>query len=184
MKIMNVWRLESGILSMVLFLSVISQSGLLGIFSVKGESAAGFLVAFGLLSSGIASTILWKDKSKGGDISLIVQYGVTALIGFTSFDALGFWALWALLCASVAAYSWYLNNSKVDDEEVFDYETPQSISNTAQKECPNCHAIVDVNSVFCGSCGQKIPKQSFCKNCGNPLEPEALFCPKCGARQG
>ena len=183
MKALRIWRLESGILTIVISFAVSFPAG---IIILSGGDKLLFWEFIFSLSAGIAATVFWKDNSKGGDISLIIQYVLAAILGIVRAyenSEIGYMTIWALLCAGVAGYSWYLNNSKVDDEEVFEYETPQSTSNTAQKECPNCHAIVDMNSTFCGACGQRIPKQSFCKNCGNPLEPEALFCPKCGTKQ-
>lgn len=193
---MKIWRLVSGILSMVMFLIITFQSCAVGFVNAVEDNkddtsgAAGVLVAFGLLVAGIVATALWKNKSKGGDISLIVIYGLTALIGFANqgtFGDLVVWSSWALICAIMAAIALMKNSKENSADKAFEYVTPQTVtpsgSNATKKECPNCHAEVDANSAFCGSCGQKIPKQSFCKNCGTSLNPGALFCPKCGAKQ-
>lgn len=194
---MKIWRLVSGILSMVMFLIITVQSCAVGFVNAVEDNkddtsgAGGVLVAFGLLVAGIVATALWKNKSKGGDISLIVLYGLTALMGFTNqgtFKDLVVWSSWALICAIMAAVALIKNSKENGADETFEYAAPQtaapSVSNATKKECPNCHAEIDANSAFCGSCGQKIPKQVFCKNCGSPLKPEALFCPKCGTKQG
>ena len=100
------------ILSMVLFLIVTFQSCAVGLVNAIDENkddssgAGGIFVAFGLLISGIVATALWKKNSKGGDISLIVLYGLTALIGFANLGTFGdlvVWASWALICAIMAA---------------------------------------------------------------------------------
>lgn len=192
---MKIWRLVSGILSMVLFLIISFQSCAVGVVNAVEDNkedtsgAGGILVAFGLLVAGIVSTALWKNKSKGGDIALIVLYGFTALMGFANqgtFGDLVVWSSWALICAIMAALALYLNSKANNDEEV-EYVAPQVtsnfVSNVAKKECPNCHAEIDADSTFCGSCGQKLPDQNFCKSCGNPLETGTAFCPNCGAKQ-
>ncbi len=196
---MKIWRLVSGILSMVLFLIINFQSCAVGVVNAVEDNkddtsgAGGVLVAFGLLVAGIVATALWKKNSKGGDIALIVLYGLTALIGFANqgtFGDLVIWSSWALICAIMAAVSLILHSRSYDedDEEEIEYVTQQVasnyVNNVAKKECPNCHAEIDADSVFCGSCGQKLPEQRFCKNCGNQLEIDAAFCPNCGAKQG
>ena len=192
---MRIWRLVSGILSMVTFLIITFQSCAVGVVNAVEDNkddtsgAGGILVAFGLLVAGIVATVLWKNKSKGGDIALIVIYGLTALMGFANqgtFGDLVVWSSWALICAIMAAIALVLHSRANDDVEV-EYAAPQAtnfVSNVAKKECPNCHAEIDADSAFCGSCGQKLPEQIYCKNCGNPLEAGAAFCPNCGSKQG
>ena len=50
--------------------------------------------------------------------------------------------------------------------------------------CPNCHAQIDDDSLFCNSCGAKIEKSNlsvkFCPNCGHPSDPQNIFCENCG----
>ena len=73
----------------------------------------GFFVALGLLVAGTVATILWKNASKGGDISLIVIYGLTALLGFVNlgtFSDLAIWSSWALFCAIMAGVALYLHS--------------------------------------------------------------------------
>ena len=193
---MKIWRLVSGILSMVSFLIITFQSCAVGFVNAVEDNkddtsgAGGIFVAFGLLIAGIVATVLWKKTSKGGDIALIILYGLTALIGFANqgtFGDLVIWSSWALICAIMAAIALILHSRANSDEEM-EHVAPQVasnfVSNVAKKECPNCHAEIDADSTFCGSCGQKLPEQSFCKNCGNPLEANAAFCPNCGAKQG
>lgn len=108
---MKIWRLVSGILSIVFFFIIAFQSCAAG-FVNKLENnnhdtsaAGGIIVAFGLLVAGIVATALWKDKSKGRDIALIVLYGLTALMGFANqgtFRDLVIWSSWALICAIMA----------------------------------------------------------------------------------
>ena len=111
---MKVWRLVSGILSMVMFFIVSFQSCATGVVNALDDNsqdtsdAAGFLVAIGLLVAGILSTVFRKNQSKGGSISLVVVYGLTALMGFANqgtFSDLIVWSFWALICAILAAVS-------------------------------------------------------------------------------
>lgn len=115
---MKVWRLVSGILSMVSFMIVTIQSCATGIVNVMDDNTSdksdtgGFFVAFGLLSAGIVATIFWRKENKGGDIAIIILYGLTAIIGFTNqgtFSDLVFWSSWSLICAIMAAITLILH---------------------------------------------------------------------------
>ncbi len=53
-------------------------------------------------------------------------------------------------------------------------------------KCPYCQSINPDDSLFCTSCGQKLPTATatpsvnYCTVCGAPLEPGTNFCIKCG----
>ncbi len=106
---MKIWKLVSGILCIVLSLFVILQScaaGLSNALEENGESGgtAGVVVAIMLLSGGIVS-IATRKGSKGGNIALVVMFGLAALVGFTlagSYKDLVIWAGWCLICAVLA----------------------------------------------------------------------------------
>lgn len=106
------WKLVSGILSMVLFILVSFQScaaGLGNALSNNGEvsGSAGIIVAIMLLSGGIVS-VATRKGGKGGDIALIVLYGLGVLIGFAlagSYSDLRIWAFWCLICVVCAIVS-------------------------------------------------------------------------------
>lgn len=107
---MKTWKLVSGILSIVLFIVVSFQScaaGLGNTLSGNGEisGSGGILVAILMLSGGIVSIATKKSKGKGGNIALIVLFGLAALIGFElagSFTDLNIWAFWCLVNAILA----------------------------------------------------------------------------------
>ncbi|MDO4383092.1 MAG: hypothetical protein Q4C18_01210 [Eubacteriales bacterium] len=106
---MKNWKLVSGIISIVLFAFVMFQSCAAGVSNSLEENgevsgSAGFIVAVMLLAAGIVS-IVTRKGSKGGNIALIVLYGLGALCGFTmagSYSDLNIWAGWCLICAVVA----------------------------------------------------------------------------------
>lgn len=187
---MKIWRLVSGILSMISFLIITFQSCAVGFVNAIEENAkdtsdvAGLLVAFGLLISGIVATSLWKKNVKSDDISLIVLYGLTALIGFFNlgtFSDLVVWSSWALICAVMAAIALYLHSQEVGDNDYVSSSTPSS--NVSMKECPNCHAVIDAGSAFCSSCGFRFPVQTFCRICGKQLKENEAFCTNCGTKR-
>jgi hypothetical protein len=200
---MKIWKLVSGILSIAMFLIISFQSCAVGLVNIIDDNeadtsgAGGALVAFFLLVAGIVSTVLWKKISKGGDIALIIIYGLAALMGFSNlgtFSDLAIWSSWALICAILAAVSLIKNAAEIDDydNERVSFSTVNQnsspkistiVANNPTKECPNCHAQIDINSKFCNICGTKLPDQYFCKNCGEPLEPDYLFCTKCGTKR-
>ena len=109
---MKTWKLVSGILSIVLFVFVTFQScaaGVANILEANGEvgGSAGIIVAIMLLAGGIVS-IATRKGGKGGNIALIVLFGIGALCGYTmagSYGDLYIWATWCLICAVLAIVS-------------------------------------------------------------------------------
>lgn len=110
---MKTWKLVSGILSIVLCLFVLFQSCAAGISNALQENgevggSAGVIVAIMLLAGGIVSIATRNGTGKGGNIALIVLYGIGALFGFTlagSYSDLVIWAVWCLVCAVMAIMS-------------------------------------------------------------------------------
>lgn len=107
---MKTWKLVSGILSIILFVLVTFQSCAAGIgnaIAENGESSGsgGIIVAIMMLSGGIVSIATRKNEGKGGNIALIVLFGIAALVGYTfagSFADLNIWAAWCLVNAIIA----------------------------------------------------------------------------------
>ena len=102
---MKVWKLVSGILSIVLFLIVSFQSCAAGIsntLSDNGEvgGSAGVLVAIFLLAGGIVSIATRNSKGKGGNIALIILFGLATIIGLAlagSYLDLKIWVAWCAI---------------------------------------------------------------------------------------
>lgn len=107
---MKTWKLVSGILSIVLFLFVTFQSCAVGIantIEANGEAggSGGVVVAILMLAGGIVSIATRSGKGNGGNISLIVLFGLAALIGFTMagrYADLNIWAGWCVINAFIA----------------------------------------------------------------------------------
>ena len=107
---MKTWKLVSGILSIVLSVFVLFQSALAGVantMSANGEAggSAGLFVAILLLAGGIVSICVRKSVKKGGNIALVVLFGLAALFGFTgagSYGDLYIWSFWCLINAVLA----------------------------------------------------------------------------------
>lgn len=107
---MKTWKLVSGILSIILFVFVTFQSCAAGIGNAlqdNGEASgsAGVIVAIMLLAGGIVSIATRNAKGKGGNIALIILFGLGAIIGFAmagSYTDLNIWAGWCLICAVLA----------------------------------------------------------------------------------
>lgn len=102
---MKVWKLVSGILSIVLFLIVSFQSCAAGISNTLSDSgevggSAGVLVAIFLLAGGIVSIATRNSKGKGGNIALIILFGLATIIGLAlagSYLDLKIWAAWCAI---------------------------------------------------------------------------------------
>jgi hypothetical protein len=107
---MKTWKLVSGILSIVLVLFVLFQScaaGMNNALEANGEvgGSAGVLLAVMMLAGGIVSIATRKSVKKGGNIALIVLFGIAALTGFAgagSYGDLYIWAGWCVICAAMA----------------------------------------------------------------------------------
>ena len=102
---MKTWKLVSGILSMILFVVVAFQScaaGIVNTMEANGEvsGSGGIIVAFMMLAGGIVSTATRKSEGNGGNIALIVLFGIGTITGFAlagSFSDLNVWATWCLV---------------------------------------------------------------------------------------
>lgn len=109
---MKTWRLVAGILSIVLCLFVLFQSCAAGAYNTltdNGEvsGSAGMIVAIMLLAGGITS-IATRNGGKGGNIAVIVLFGIGALVGFVlagSYADLNIWAAWCLINAILGIVS-------------------------------------------------------------------------------
>ena len=103
---MKIWRLVSGILSIVLSVFVLFQSGIAGLGNAMAQNgevsgSAGMIVAILLLVGGIVSIVV-RNGGKGGSIALFILFGLGALMGFSnagSYGDLKIWSGWCLICA-------------------------------------------------------------------------------------
>lgn len=94
----------------MLFLIVSFQSCAAGIsntLSDNGEvgGSAGVLVAIFLLAGGIVSIATRNSKGKGGNIALIILFGLATIIGLAlagSYLDLKIWAAWCAINAVLA----------------------------------------------------------------------------------
>lgn len=106
---MRVWKLVAGILTILFFFVVELQSCAAGaVNAIEGNGGTsgsiGFLVGILMLVGGIVS-ICVRNGGKGGNIALIVIFGLAALIGFAgygNYSDLVIWSAWCLLNAILA----------------------------------------------------------------------------------
>lgn len=117
---MKVWKLVSGILSMVLFVVVTFQSCAVGLANSLSESeevsgTAGVLLAVLMLAGGIVSVATRKSVKNGGNIALIVLFGLAALIGFINhgtYSDLVIWSVWCLINVVLAVVAMVTGGKK------------------------------------------------------------------------
>lgn len=120
---MKNWKLVSGILSIFMFIVVTFQScaaGVANTLTENGESSgsAGVIVAVMMLAGGIVS-IVTRKGGKGGNIALIILFGIGAITGFAlagSFADLNIWAGWCLINAIIAVIA-LITQKKQSGEE-------------------------------------------------------------------
>jgi Ca2+/Na+ antiporter len=120
---MKVWKLVSGILSCILFALVTFQSCAAGIANTledNGEvsGSAGIVVAILMLAGGIVSIATRKSKKNGGNIALIVLFGLAALMGFAnygSYSDLAIWSGWCLINAVLAVVAILMNRKNKNE---------------------------------------------------------------------
>ena len=120
---MKTWKLVSGILSIIMFVFVTFQSCAAGISNSiedNGEvgGSAGIIVAIMLLAGGIVSIATRNSKCKGGNIAVIVLFGLGAIMGFTmagSYTDLIIWAAWCAICAVLALISMIKKPKQIEE---------------------------------------------------------------------
>lgn len=101
---MKTWKLVSGILSIIFFVIVSFQSCAVGIVNAVEENAndtsgsAGILVAFLLLVGGVVSISVRKAKGKGGNIAVLIIFGLATIIGLTNMGTYGDLVVWSVWC--------------------------------------------------------------------------------------
>lgn len=114
---MKIWKLVSGILSVILFLFVSFQSCAAGVANTlenNGEvsGSAGIIVAIFMLAGGIISIVTRNAVKNGGNIALVILFGLAALVGFAnygSYSDLAIWSAWCLINAIFAVISILIN---------------------------------------------------------------------------
>lgn len=118
---MKTWKLVSGILSIILFIVVAFQSCAVGVGNSLAENgevsgSAGLIVAIMMLVGGIVS-IATKNGGKGGNIALIILFGIGAATGYMmagSYKDLIIWASWCLICTILAVVA-MIKKSKTEE---------------------------------------------------------------------
>ena len=117
---MKVWKLVSGILSIVLSVFVLFQAGLVGVANTMSENgevggSGGLFVSILMLAGGIVS-IATRKGGKGGSIAVFVIFLMAALLGFSmagSYSDLMIWAGWCLICAVFSFFSIFIGGKKM-----------------------------------------------------------------------
>ncbi len=102
---MKTWKLVAGILSIIIFCVVEFQSCAAGVVNSLEETggtsgSVGMICGILILAGGIVSIATRKSTGKGGNIALIVLFGLAALFGFTgygNYSDLVIWSIWAMI---------------------------------------------------------------------------------------
>ena len=103
---MKVWRLVSGILSIVLAVFVFFQSTIASVgeqlaSASTNNGGAGMIVSILLLAGGIVSIVVNKSTSKGAAIAITIIFLLAGLIGVTNSSYYGdllIWGIWCFVC--------------------------------------------------------------------------------------
>ena len=105
---MKTWKLVAGIISIILLVAeCLIAAGVVNALEDNGgtSGSVGILVAILLLAGGIVSIATRKSEGKGGNIALIILFGLAALCGFAghgNYSDLVIWAVWCLINAVLA----------------------------------------------------------------------------------
>lgn len=107
---MKTWKLVAGILSMILFVVIMVQSCAAGAVNALEDNggtsgSVGVICGILVLTGGIVSVATRKSSGKGGNIALIILFGLAAIFGFTGHDNykdLVVWSVWAAINAALA----------------------------------------------------------------------------------
>lgn len=119
---MKVWKLVSGILSIILFMVIELQSCAAGVVNALEDNggssgSVGFICGILILAGGIVSIVSRKSTGKGGNIALIVLFGLAALFGlagYGNYSDLVVWSVWALINAVLAVVSLIKNKKAAE----------------------------------------------------------------------
>ena len=111
---MRVWKLVSGILSIILFAVVMFQSCAAGVVNALEDNGgiSGSVGVILMLAGGIVSIATRNKTGKGHDIALIVLFGLAAVFGFAgygNYSDLVIWSVWCLINAVLAVVSMIKN---------------------------------------------------------------------------
>ena len=117
---MKIWKLVSGILSIIFFALVAMQSCVVGVANTLEDSgevsgSAGILVAVLMLAGGIVSIATRGSEKRGSNIALLVLFGLAALLGFSnygSYSDLAIWSGWCLINAVLAVVALVLGSKQ------------------------------------------------------------------------
>ena len=117
---MKIWKLVSGILSIIFFALVAMQSCAVGVANTledSGEvsSSAGILVDVLMLAGGIVSIATRGSEKRGSNIALLVLFGLAALLGFSNYGSycdLAIWSGWCLINAVLAVVALVLGSKQ------------------------------------------------------------------------
>ena len=113
---MKVWKLVSGIISILLVLVILLQSFVVGIFntiytkllgSTESSGTVGIVVSVLLLIAGITSIAVRKRETKKAYTVLIVLFELATMIGYVGAGnntGLVIWATWCFACFVVAVF--------------------------------------------------------------------------------
>lgn len=107
---MKIWKLVSGILSIVFSGIVIFQSMAAGAYNALANTgdiggSAGILVALLMIAGGIVSIVTKNSLKNGGNIALLIVFVLAGLVGiFNSavYEDLLIWGIWCIICAAMA----------------------------------------------------------------------------------
>ena len=122
---MKVWRLVSGILSIVFVLVVLFQSCAATMVNVLDSNTAdtsaggGVLLGILMLAAGIVS-IATRKGGKGGSIATAILFLLAALIGFANqgtYKDLVIWAVWCLICGVISVIAVFTAKKHVEENE-------------------------------------------------------------------
>lgn len=123
---MKIWKLVSGILSIVMSIMVLFQScaaSMADALEDEGGASGGFgiLVTVLMLTGGIVSIAVRRGE-KGGNVALIIIFGLAAFLGIVgssagSFGDLAVWGSWCLICAILAIVSLIKGSKKKEDKK-------------------------------------------------------------------
>jgi hypothetical protein len=119
---MKTWKLVAGILSIILFVVVSFQSCAAGVVNALEENggtsgSVGVIVAILMLAGGIVSIASRKSVKKGGNIALIILFGLASLMGFAgygNYSDLVIWSIWCLINAVLAIAALLTAKKKTD----------------------------------------------------------------------
>ncbi len=184
----DAWRHWVVVLTMSIFIPtlimfIMSLTGKKGLFITANAIGIGIwlkqIIDYGMEDDGFEDLLDFEDGCVSiGTWIAIILYLICFIVAISSKRKTNYQPQYSTVSNMPTITDTYTKN---------DTTLPEQINSITK--CPNCGVEISANTLFCGSCGQRIEnseskapikQKNFCPQCGTEITEQASFCGKCG----